>query len=629
MKPTAGRVLLRWLARGLVGCWAGLAAAAPPASPPSRPLAVPVHLYVSPATQAWFARIGGRYDALVKPWRDLLAAASFATREVDRLDGLSGEAGGVLVLPSAVALGAAERRALLRFRREGGSILATWATGARDAEGAWQGYGFVRELVGVAVDGEIDKDARTRFLIPYGETPVNRSVPAGRRLWLGQLGERPLRLSGGVEAAAYMDWARTVLRTGDHHSAIVYDEAGPGRVVMFGFAETAWDFHPEEMRALAGDAVRWLRRQPGAKLAAWPHSHRAAQLIEMDTEEGFGNAIHFAELMESMNAAGTFYCLTSEARRHRALVRQLAARHEIGFHGEVHIGFKGLSRAKQQARLERMFSDMREILGAADVGWPPGAGHGFRAPTEAYDDTTETLLLAMGLRHHVVDPNRSADRLPMFAAVAGADPSRDLVVLPRGQLDDLNYVQLKLDDDQIGAALIGEYEMNLRMAGLAVLSVHSQNFADPDRLLGKPQHTALMTHALEDLARHVGPRHDRVWMAPGGRIAQWWRERSRATLAARAEGGQLALELEVTGATPIEGLTVRVDHPREEAVPTVRPAAATAATAATAASAVPAVALQATAPAPVPQVRRIDRFSSALVFATAAPGRHRYVVTFP
>ena len=268
-------------------------------------------------------------------------------------------------------------------------------------------------------------------------------------------------------------------------------------------------------------------------------------------------------------------------------------------------------------------SDMREILDSAE-GWPRGAGYGFRTPTEAYDDTTEALLQAMGFRHHTADPNRSPDRLPMFAAVAGTDPSNDLVVLPRGQLDDLNYMHLKLGDDQIGAALIGEYEMNLRMAGLAVLSVHSQNFAEPRRLLGKPQETPLMTHALEDLARHVGPRHERVWMAPGGRIAQWWRDRSRASLAARAEGAQLWIELEVAGAAPIDGLTVRLDHPRENVLPLVRPAASLAD-----ATMVSKVALNGTAAATAPQVRRIDRFSSALVFPTAAPGRHRYLVTFP
>lgn len=607
MSLASGRTL-RILARRLIGiaalAWLALLLAPLPARAQAT---APTYLYASPTTQAYFLSAGGRYEAMLKPWRDLLASASFAVRELNRPDELSSLRSGVLVLPSAVALSDAERRTLLRFRQQGGSILATWATGTRDAEGRWLGFDFVRELMGVSVTGEIDKDARARFLIPYGETPINRTVPAGRRIWLGQLGEKPLQLKGGIEAAAYMDWARSVFRAGDHASAIVFDELAASRRVMFGFAETSWDFQPDDVRALAKDAVRWLHRMPDAQLAAWPRGYRAAQLIEMDTEDGFGNAIHFAEVMESMNAAGTFYSLTSEARKNRSLVRQLTEKHEIGFHGEVHIGFKGLSRDKQQARLDRMMSDMNDILGTAD-GWPKGAGRGFRAPTEDYDDSTEILLQAMGFRHHVADPNRTKDRLPVFSAAAAPDRSTGLIVLSRGQLDDLNYLQLKLGGEQIGAALIAEYEMNLRMAGLAVVSVHSQNFADPDRLLEKPRHNGLLTRALEDLARHVGPKHERVWMAPGGPIEQWWRDRSRASLETRVVAGQLEIDIKVTGAEPLNGLTVRVNHPRENVVPVVQPAG-------------PGM--------PLPQAQAIDRFSTALVFANAPPGVHRYRITFP
>ncbi len=607
MTVASGRALGR-LARRLIGGMVLVPALALLAPLPAQAQAVAAtYLYVSPTTQAYFPTAGGRYEALVKPWRDLLASASFAARELSRPDELSGLGSGILVLPSAVALSDLERRALLRFRKQGGSILATWATGTRDAEGRWLGFDFVRELMGVSVTGEIAKDAPTRFLIPYGETPINRTVPAGRRIWLGQPGEKPLQLKGGVEAAAYMDWARSAFRVGDHASAIVFDELASSRRVMFGFAETAWDFQPDDVRALARDALRWLHRMPQAQLAAWPRGYRAAQLIEMDTEDGYGNAIHFAEVMESMNAAGTFYSLTSEARKNRALVRQLAEKHEIGFHGEVHIGFKGVARDKQQARLDRMMSDMNDILGTADR-WPKGAGRGFRAPTEDYDDSTEILLQAMGFRHHVADPNRTQDRLPVFSAAAAPDRSTGLIVLSRTQLDDLNYLQLKLNGEQIGAALIAEYEINLRMGGLAIVSVHSQNFADPDRLLEKPRHNSLLTRAVEDLARHVGPRHERVWMAPGGQIEQWWRDRSRASLETRVAAGQLEIDLMVTGLAPIRGLTVRINHPRENVVPVVRPTG-------------PAV--------PQPEVRPIDRFSSALVFASAPPGTHRYRITFP
>lgn len=566
-----------------------------------------VILYVSPTSKEYFPRVGGNYSVMVEQWRKALAARRIVVREVTQAGELATIKNGVLILPSAVALNGVERRALLQFRDAGGNILATWGSGSRDARGKWLGYDFVTELLGFSVAGELEAGAMNRFLVPYGGTPVNRSVPAGRRIWIGERGEKPLMMKGGVEAAAYLDWGRTTLRVGDHASAIVFDEGGKGagRKVMFGFAETAWDFHPEDLQALANDAISWLRRAPSAHMSAWPDGYRAAQLIEMDTEEGFANAIHFAELMEEINAAGTFYCLTSEARRHRDLVRKLQQRHEIGYHGEVHIGFKGLPREKQEKRLERMLADMKDIAGRSD-GWAMGVGRGFRAPTESYDDTTEILLQAMGLRHHTADPNSSQDRLPFFSPVASPDPASALVVLPRGQFDDLNYQHAKLDQEKVAAALVAEYELNLRMGGLAILSVHSQNFSDPQRIL-KPNHTALMTHAMEGLARHIGPRHERVWIAPGGKIADWWRERARAVLSSEGAGRQLDANLRVSGKDPVRGLTVLVALPAENSNPVVT---------------------SADPKSPVPEVRKLDRFTAALVFAAVPPGQHGYRIEF-
>lgn len=566
-----------------------------------------VYLYVSPTSREYYPRIGGNYEAMVGPWRKMLAAKRIAVREIGQPADLAQLREGVLILPSAVALNNAERQALLRFRDAGGSMLATWGLGSRDSRGNWLGHDFVRELLGFSVAGELEKDSLKRFLVPFGDTPVNRSVPAGRRIWIGERGERPLLLKGGAEAAAYLDWGRTTLRVGDHASAIVFDEGGKGagRRVMFGFAETAWDFHPEDIQALANDAIHWLRRVPAAHMAAWPAGYRAVQLIEMDTEEGFANAIHFAEVMEQMNAAGTFYCLTSEARRQRELVRRLAQRHEIGYHGEVHIGFKGLAREKQEKRIERMLADMKDITGNSD-GWATGVGRGFRAPTESYDDATEILLQAMGLRHHTADPNSSQDRLPFFSPVASPDPASALVVLPRGQFDDLNYQHAGLDQDKVAAALIAEYELNLRMGGLAILSVHSQNFSDPERLL-KPNHTALMTRAMEGLARHIGPRHEKVWIAPGGKIADWWRDRARAVLSSEGAGRRLDANLRVSGKDPVRGLTVLVALPAENAK---------------------AVVMAADSRSPAPEIRQLDRFTAALVFAVVPPGQHGYRIEF-
>lgn len=581
-----------------------------------------VLLYASATTRAFLPGVGGQQEALLQPWRRLLTARRLPHRESGHLADLEAlKAEDVLILPSAVALDGPERQALLRLRDRGVHLLVTWSAGSRDARGRWAGHQFAQELTGFTIRGELDPAAKRPFLLPHGDTALNQQLPAGRRIWLGELAERPLRLSGGQAGASYLDWARTVLRRGETEAAIVYDEGGGrrGRRVLFGYAETAWSFSPADYEALAEQALAWLLRQPRAQIAAWPNGARAAQLIEMDTEDGFANAIHFAELMEQMNAAGTFYCLSSEARRHPELLRRLVTKHEVSFHGEVHFGFRGLPRDKQLRRLERMLAEMSEVLGSRD-GWPAGAGRGFRAPTESYDETTEALLVAMGFEHHAADPQRSEDRLPLLVwpatatpaahAEGSASPARlPLVVLPRGQLDDLNYMELMLGADDVGQAVVAEYEFNLQLGGLGLLSVHSQNFADPQRWLARPRHTPLMTLALEALVRHVGPRHDRAWIAPGDRIARWWRERSRVRLDSRPAGDGLELELQVGGERPVQGLTLLLPLRHEGRSPQLR--------------------AQPTTPAAQARLRTLDRFTAALVFAELPPGRHRLSVSLP
>lgn len=584
-----------------------------------------VLLYASATTRAFLPGVGGQQEALLQPWRRLLTARRLPHRESSQpadLEALKAE--DVLILPSAVALDGPERQALLRLRDRGVHLLVTWSAGSRDARGRWTGHQFAQELTGFTIRGELEPAAKRLFLLPHGDTALNLQLPAGRRIWLGELAERPLRLSGGQSGASYLDWARTVLRRGDAEAAIVYDEGGgrhggSGRRVQFGYAETAWSFSPADYEALAEQALAWLLRQPRAQIAAWPNGARAAQLIEMDTEDGFANAIHFAELMEHMNAAGTFYCLSSEARRHPELLRRLATKHEVSFHGEVHFGFRGLPRDKQLRRLERMLAEIGEVLGSRD-GWPAGAGRGFRAPTESYDETTEALLVALGFEHHAADPQRSPDRLPMLVWPAAASPvvhpegsagpaSLPLVVLPRGQLDDLNYMDLMLGADDVGQAVVAEYEFNLQLGGLGLLSVHSQNFADPQRWLARPRHTPLMTLALEALVRHVGPRHDRAWIAPGDRIAHWWRERSRVRLDSRPADDRLELELQVGGEQPVQGLTLLLPLRHEGRSPQLR--------------------AQPSSPAAQARLRTLDRFTAALVFAELPPGRHRLSVSLP
>lgn len=566
--------------------------------PAAAPLGVDVptvYLYRSPTTERYLGQVGGRYQTLLEPWRAFFRERPYRLVETARLDDIPRHADTVLILPSALALSASERRGLRALQQSGAGILATWSPGTRDAKGEWVGHGLYEQLFGVSVAGELPSDSEARFLNLFGDTPLTAGYPAGRRVWIEATSEVALRLAGGTVAANYMNWIRTG-GSDASMAAVLYGEHGAERAharwVAFGFAETSWGVQADKLTGLLENSLHWLARGVSVHKAAWPAPYRAAYLIEMDTEDGFANARHFAAMMEAHGLRSTFYSLTSEARRYPHLVRRLAERHEIAFHGDVHDGFRGQSAAEQGRRLERMLAEMRAITGGAI----PTVG--FRAPREEYDRVTERLLHEKGFRHHAADPERTDARLPFFSESGSADPETALVVLPRTQNDDISLHAGDLSENapqRLREAMLADFHNVLEMGGLGLLSVHSQYFGDDGAL-----HAALPA-----FLEAVAARRAQVWVAGANEIADWWRQRERFRLRLSGTAQAVRLDLEVEGEQSLPHGAVIVTHRRAGLAPQV---------------------------AAEPELRRrisvipLDAFRSAVVFADLKPGAYRILL---
>ncbi len=434
-----------------------------------------VYLYASPLTKAFFAANGSNYETLKAKWRGYLNYHEKGYREVSRAELLAGLAPGVLILGSAALLDESERAAIQAFAEKGGSLMVTWATGVRNATGRWVGYDFIEGLLDVKVVGKIETGGDEHFLNTFGDSAVAWGLPAGMRLFMGLVGETPLRLQGSSLAGRYANWQRS---PGDPatNGAIAFREHGNSRRILLGFSEASWEFDDRlELPKALVTMMSWLKREVRVFKSAWPNGALSAHLLEMDTEDRFPNALNFARDLDQANIRGTFYSLTSVAKKYPDVVRQLAERHEIGYHAEVHVGFKGKSRAEQESRLTQMTEEMTTIVGSRALTRITG----FRAPTESWDSTTEQLLGNRGIRHHVADPASSDARLPFFSGSApGLDPQRAIVVLPRTQMDDLNYLALKLDMSAATQLIARDFD-NLHESGaLGVLSVNSQNYGE-------------------------------------------------------------------------------------------------------------------------------------------------------
>ena len=551
-----------------------------------------VTLYASSNTEAYFKGIGGNYEVLLLPWRNYFSNRKLGFKEVKGAAELGKQKIGVLILPSALSLSPEERTEIQAYRAKGGSILSTWATGTRNGKGEWEGWQLL-ESMGVKVLGEIPVTDDARNLTLTGESPVSHRLAAGQRIWMDKTSEPLLRVKGEAVAARFMDYARTTDDARRSEGAVVYSELAGGlnRTAYYAFAESTWESHPLAAYDLIDDTIQWLQREPALVRASWPNGKVAAQVIEMDTEQGFPNALFFAEMMRSLDYRATFYVLTSVGKLFPDVLTRLARDFEVGYHADVHDSFKGQPGNVQEQRIKTMKAEMASVV--------PDTTRmtGFRAPTEGYDATTELLLQKAGIRHHTADPARTEGRLPIFAKQEDVATQDALVVLPRTQRDDINLTKQNLSVEQTRSELIDDFDLVVDTGALGLLSVHSQNFG-PDGTLVK---------AMPGFLEHLKTRRAQIWLASAGQVADWWRDRDRFKLSYGNSGKRVEFNVTITGKTPVSGAAVIAMLPQKGFIPEI-------------------TSLKIGMPKPV--VSKIDDYRASIVFGSLPPGNYAYQMTF-
>ena len=551
-----------------------------------------VTLYASSNTETYLKSIGGNYETLLVPWRGYFSTRKLDFNEIRNAAELSKQKAGVLILPSALSLGPEERIEIQAYRAKGGAVLSTWATGTRNGKGEWEGWQFL-ESMGVKMIGELPVTDDARNLTLTGQSPVSHTLPAGQRIWMDKTSEPLLRVKGEAVAARFMDYARVTDDARRSEGAILYSEpkGGFNRTAYFAFAESTWESHPLAAYDVIDDTIKWLQREPALVRASWPNGKVAAQVIEMDTEQGFPNALPFAEMMQSLDYRATFYVLTSVGKLFPDVLTRLARDFEVGYHADVHDSFKGQPANVQQQRIQNMKTEMASVV--PDISRMTG----FRAPTEGYDATTELLLQKTGMRHHTADPARTEGRLPIFAKQEDVATEDALVILPRTQRDDINLIKQNLSVEQTRSELIDDFDLVVDTGALGLLSVHSQNFA-PDSTLVK---------AMPGFLEYLRTRRAQIWLASADQVADWWRNRDRFKLSYGNSGKRTEFNITITGKTPLNGATVIAMLPQKGFLPEV-------------------ASLKVGMPKPV--VSRIDDYRASIVFGVLPPGNYTYQMTF-
>ncbi|MBD3336911.1 MAG: polysaccharide deacetylase family protein [Candidatus Eisenbacteria bacterium] len=459
-----------------------------------------------PWNERYFASMGANHQLHVARWVAALEPLGLDIHVIPEIAHWQGE---LLVLPQSYCLSDGDLRRINDQLQQGAGVLFAGVIGVRDSGGSWIGWERMQKLLG---GGSLHEYAPSEagFITCHPRGPVSLLGAGGRRIGLGRR-ENQYGWSGLPAAAYWSDYLRRPLPSADTlYAAAAIGHRGVGRFAWIGYDPDLPGPDPADAgagRELMLGLLRWCLGYPSAEADLWPAGRQAAFLIAEDTEEGFRNALATGEILSSRGIRGSFLCLSGLAQRHRDVVRDLARRHEIGSHGDVHTRFSGQSAGVQARRLKRS----AEVLSSL-AGRPV---RGFRPPEEAWDEKTIEALLQTGYSYLLAGNAESPQALPVFLAHGEDKPKRSLIRIPRLIRDDYDlFVTHELDAAGAAAVYRDAVETIRGIRGVAYISIHTQ-------LTAAGQALEAIRRLLDTLPR------DNLWITTPGRLAQWWRTRSQ------------------------------------------------------------------------------------------------------
>ncbi|MDH3455379.1 MAG: polysaccharide deacetylase family protein [Gemmatimonadota bacterium] len=485
-------------------------AALPPAKPAVTSHAYAAALYYSHASAGYFPD-SSYYPDHIDRWEALAASTGARVSRVSSPAQVAAlDASTVIIVPTAVCLGARELEVLRAHTERGGGLVITWASGARDLTCTWRGWSAVANLIGSREVREVDPRAGLYLTIP-ADLPLSPGFDPGTRLELRF--ESQLAADAHGSRVYWSDWALNVAPVAgtDRINAAALanvTEAG-GRIVWFGFRLGQGARPEDEHRVdlLTANGLRWAASLPTAEILPWPGGARAALLLAQDVESQFPNAAALAALARRKSVPVTFFVVSQLALDYPELADSLTAVGEVGSQTSDHSVLSGLSYADQHTRLSRSWAELR--------GWTGDTTSGLHPPEERFDANTLRAWREAG-GSYLVAVNEARTGSPEVFEAAGGE----IVLLPRIIKDDYNvFVQESaMRSRRLAEAYLQGLEKAGSLGGLAVVSVRSQVGGQPGRIgvIGE----------VVDSARASGD----WWIAVGRDISSWWSARRRTTI---------------------------------------------------------------------------------------------------
>ncbi len=461
------------------------------------------------------------FDA-VRQWEIALSEAGIPFRVIaddDLVPEIASDST-VLVLPSAVCLSDAQRKAIQALAKVGVGIVASGALGARDATCAWRGWDFLTAVAGVR-NPEAAPVTQGASAIFRGGQFYSESVPAGFRVDLP-----PQELVfGTVRSPDVYRSEGKLFPIGDkspEEVALASHGTYQGtRMVWLGFKETLTEGSEKHQRAALNHymahAVRWVGRQPIATFGNWPNRSRAAVLLA-ETIDSPESATPAARILQAERVPATYLLPSSKAGNGGAALRRLKEIGEIASAGDTAEAFAEQDVGNQTARLVKARSRLESLASVPILGFDP--------PQQVWDEATVDALRNAGYFYYL-DRSEYQRAVPQLMVSKLETrwflPPRQVEVarISAAGTTDMEQIARYRRPGALGVDLADGFVRDFRLTefvdGLYTLSFRSD-------LLGAPENT----HILRAIVKTM--KGDRAWIASGEQISAWWSQREKVKL---------------------------------------------------------------------------------------------------
>ncbi|MEE9352491.1 MAG: polysaccharide deacetylase family protein, partial [Thiotrichaceae bacterium] len=228
---------------------------------------------------------------------------------------------------------------------------------------------------------------------------------------------------------------------------------GKGRLVWMDFSPNLQDHDTATVdtkyfNGVVASIFRYLNKTSYSAIATWPEGRPFAALIEEDTEDQFSNAERVNAFFAKNKYPITWYMLSNEAQKNRAITRAIAKRGEVACHGDNHRAFTRSDERTQHERIALCRKTLHAITGKVVTS--------FRPPEEKYSGDTLNALLNNDITDFIAE--RAADRFVPIT-MKSLQSGKELISIPRMVSDDF-VLWDSLDADHAQSQRITSQEIN-------------------------------------------------------------------------------------------------------------------------------------------------------------------------